>query len=33
MKFRPSDIRVIEFDTDYLNSLKLVLKSKHTSKI
>jgi hypothetical protein len=26
MKFRPNDIRVIEFDTDYLNSLKLVSK-------
>ena len=24
MKFRTSDIRVIEFDTDYINSLKLV---------
>ena len=24
MKFRASDIRVIEFDTDYINSLKLV---------
>jgi hypothetical protein len=24
MKFRPGDIRVIEFDTDYINSLKLV---------
>lgn len=23
-KFRPADIRVIEFDTDYINSLKLV---------
>lgn len=29
-KFRPNDIRVIEFDTDYINSLKLVLKSKKT---
>lgn len=27
MTFKPSDIRVIEFDTDYLNSLKLVAKS------
>lgn len=25
MKFKPGEIRVIEFDTDYINSLKLVL--------
>lgn len=29
MRFRPNDIRVIEFDSDYLNSLKLVSKGKH----
>ncbi|MCA0432446.1 MAG: hypothetical protein LCH46_04195 [Proteobacteria bacterium] len=28
MKFRPNDIRVIEFDTDYINSLKLVSGNK-----
>lgn len=28
MKFRPGDIRVIEFDTDYINSLKLVSKQR-----
>ena len=27
MKFRPNDIRVVIFDTDYINSLKLVAKS------
>jgi hypothetical protein len=26
MQFRPGDIRTIDFDTDYLNSLKLVSK-------
>jgi len=26
MQFRPNDIRTIEFDTDYINSLKLVSK-------
>ncbi len=30
MKFRPNDIRVIEFDTDYLNSLKLISDSRRT---
>ncbi len=30
MKFRTADIRVIEFDTDYINSLKLVSKTKKT---
>jgi len=30
MQFRPNDIRTIEFDTDYIKSLKLVSKkSKH----
>lgn len=28
MKFRAGEIRVIEFDTDYINSLKLVLTTK-----
>jgi len=28
MKFRTDDIRVIEFETDYINSLKLVSKNK-----
>lgn len=28
MKFRPGDIRTIEFDTDYINSLKLVIGDK-----
>lgn len=28
MKFRTGDIRVIQFDTDYINSLKLVSTSK-----
>lgn len=32
MKFRTADIRTIEFDTDYINSLKLVLTSKKTKK-
>ncbi len=31
MKFRPGDIRVIEFDTDYINSLKLVSSPKKSS--
>lgn len=30
--FRTGDIRVIEFDTDYINSLKLVSTSKQTKK-
>jgi hypothetical protein len=30
MKFRTGDIRVIEFDTDYVNSLKLVTTVKRT---
>lgn len=29
MSFRPGDIRVIEFDTDYLLSLKLVLSARN----
>ena len=32
MKFRPGDIRTIEFDTDYINSLKLVLDSNNYKK-
>ena len=32
MKFRTGDIRVIEFDTDYINSLKLVSTTKATKK-
>ncbi len=32
MKFRPGDIRTIEFDTDYINSLKLVSETKKTKK-
>lgn len=28
MKFRPGDIRVIEFDTDYINSLKLISRAQ-----
>ena len=30
MQFRPNDIRTIEFDTDYINSLKLVSKKGKT---
>ncbi len=30
MVFRPNDIRTIEFDTDYINSLKLVSKKPKT---
>ena len=30
MKFRTNEIRVIEFDTDYINSLKLVSITKRT---
>ena len=30
MKFRTNEIRVIEFDTDYINSLKLVSTTKRT---
>ena len=30
MKFRGGDIRVIEFDTDYINSIKLVSTTKKT---
>lgn len=29
MQFRPGDIRTIDFDTDYLNSLKLVSEEKN----
>lgn len=32
IKFRTNDIRVIEFDTDYINSLKLVSTVKKTKK-
>ncbi len=32
MKFRNGDIRVIEFDTDYINSLKLVSTKKTKKK-
>jgi hypothetical protein len=32
MKFRTGDIRTIEFDTDYINSLKLVSTTKPTKK-
>lgn len=32
IKFRTGDIRVIEFDTDYINSLKLVSTTKVTKK-
>ena len=32
MKFRIGDIRTIEFDTDYINSLKLVSTNKPTKK-
>jgi hypothetical protein len=28
MQFRPNDIRTIEFDTDYINSLKLISKKR-----
>jgi hypothetical protein len=28
MKFRPGDIREIEFDTDYINSLRLISRDK-----
>ncbi len=31
-KFKPSEIRVIQFDTDYINSLKLVAKPKKVLK-
>jgi hypothetical protein len=30
MTFKTKDIRVIEFDTDYINSLKLILKKGRT---
>ena len=32
MKFKVGDIRTIEFDTDYINSLKLVSTSIKTKK-
>jgi hypothetical protein len=32
MSFRPGDVRVIEFDNDYINSLKLVPKKKTGKK-
>ncbi len=32
MKFRPGDLRTIEFDNDYINSLKLVAESKGKKK-
>ena len=32
MKFRPGDIRTIEFDTDYINSLKLVAGDSRKKK-
>ena len=32
MKFRTGDIRTIEFDTDYINPLKLVSTTKPTKK-
>ena len=32
MKFRPGDIRIIEFDTDYIKSLKLVADRKRHSR-
>lgn len=32
IKFRTGDIRIIEFDTDYINSLKLVSITKKTQK-
>jgi hypothetical protein len=28
MSFKPSKIRVIEFDTDYINSLKLIVEEE-----
>ena len=33
MEFRPNDIRTIEFDTDYINSLKLISKKTKAVKI
>ena len=30
MQFRPGDIRTIDFDTDYINSLKLISQNKKT---
>src|SRR5580704_5990746 len=33
MQFRPGDIRTIEFDTDYLNSLKLFSEGKQKGKL
>ena len=32
MKLRPGDIRVIQYNTDYINSLKLVLKQEEMKK-
>ena len=32
MQFRPNDIRTIEFDTDYINSLKLFSNKKNIKK-
>jgi hypothetical protein len=28
MSFKPNKIRVIEFDTDYINSLKLIVEEE-----
>jgi len=33
MTFRPGDIRVIEFDTDYINSLKLLLPNRKNTSL
>ena len=32
MSFKPNKIRVIEFDTDYINSLKLIVNEEKSWK-
>jgi hypothetical protein len=32
MSFKPNKIRVIEFDTDYINSLKLIVDEEDKKK-
>jgi hypothetical protein len=32
MSFKPNKIRVIEFDTDYINSLKLIVDEEDKNK-
>lgn len=33
IKFRTADIRIIEFDTDYINALKLISKAEEAKKM